>query len=196
MFSNAYDTSRQYKIFQFLGLSLIFLCFFFLLMGCYLGYRKAHQTLQTNKTVQTIIRTALIVSGNSNQFNQIGPLPLQNIIHGASGNIYQLNSGALLSVYVQADDTFMIQLQNLPYYICENIVLSQVIPSFAYEGGKDLHISATPTLSELCGKQKHLRVSLGLLFNKHLSDSQQENLKLSLFKAFQKIPPSSSLFFP
>ncbi len=196
MFSKAYDISDQDKVFRLSGMILTFLFLVFLVMGCFWGYRKAQRTFETNKTVQTVIRTALIVSGNPQRLAEIGPLPLQPIIDGAKGNTYQLSSGVTLSVYVQADDKFMIQLQNVPYYICENILESQAIPSFAYEGGRDLHVSVQPTLSELCGDQERKRVSLGLLFNKYLTPLQQEDLKVSLFKAFQRTPSTSSLFVP
>lgn len=196
MFSKAYDISDQNKVFRLSGMVLTFLFLVFLVTGCFWGYRKAYRTFETNKTVQTVIRTALVVSGNPQRLAEIGPLPLQPIIEGATGNTYQLSSGVTLSVYVQADDKFMIQLQNVPYYICESILESQAIPSFAYEGGYDLHVSTQPTLSEACGDRKRNRVSLGLLFNKYLTPVQQENLKTSLFKAFQRTPSTNSLFVP
>lgn len=196
MFSKAYDISDQDKVFRLSGMVLTFLFLVFLVTGCFWGYRKAYRTFETNKTVQTVIRTALVVSGNPQRLAEIGPFPLQPIIEGATGNTYQLSSGVTLSVYVQADDKFMIQLQNVPYYICESILESQAIPSFAYEGGYDLHVSTQPTLSEVCGDRKRNRVSLGLLFNKYLTPVQQENLKTSLFKAFQRTPSTNSLFVP
>ncbi len=196
MFSKAYDISEQDKIFRLSRLFLTFLFFVFLFTGSYWGYRKAHRTLETNKTLQTVMRTALIVSGNPQRLTQIGPLPLQPIIKGATGNSYRLSSGVTLSVYIQADDKFMIHLQDVPYYICENIIKSEAIPSFAYEGGKNLEVSANPTLTELCGSRTHNRVSLGLLFNKHLTPVQQENLKVSLFNAFKRTSTTSQLFVP
>ncbi len=196
MFSKAYDISKQDKIIHISSLIVSFLFLFLLVSACFLGFQKVRRTFITNKTVQTIVRTALIISGNPQQFSQIGPLPLNSIFKEASGNTYQLNSGIILSAYVQADNTFMIQLQNVPYYVCENIVLSQAIPSFAYEGGKNLDISETPNLTEFCGTKKYSRTSFGLIFNKSLSSSEHKNLKSSLLKAFQKIPSNASLFLP